>query len=62
MNQNTASQVNGTNYVPAYAKAQDTLDLREFWKTLVRRKKLVLVTAGATILHALLLTLLSSPV
>lgn len=62
MNQNTASQVNGTNYVPAYAKAQDTLDLREFWKTLVRRKKLVLGITGATILLALLLTLLSSPV
>ncbi|MFZ1386368.1 MAG: polysaccharide biosynthesis tyrosine autokinase [Thiolinea sp.] len=62
MNQNTASQVNGTNYVPAYAKAQDTLDLREFWKTLVRQKKLVLGIIGATLLLALLLTLFSSPV
>ncbi|WP_298612605.1 polysaccharide biosynthesis tyrosine autokinase [uncultured Thiothrix sp.] len=62
MNQNTASQVNGTSYVPAYAKAQDTLDLREFWKTLVRQKKLVLGIVGATLLLALLLTFLSSPV
>lgn len=62
MNQNTASQVNRSNYIPAYAKAQDTLDLREFWKTLVRRKKSVLGVTGATTLLALLLTLLSSPV
>jgi capsular exopolysaccharide synthesis family protein len=62
MNQNTASQVNGSTYVPAYAKAQDTLDLREFWKTLARQKKLVLGITGATLLLALLLTLLSSPV
>lgn len=62
MNQNTASQVNGTSHVPAYAKAQDTLDLREFWKTLVRQKKLVLGIVGATLLLALLLTFLSSPV
>lgn len=62
MNQNTASQVNGTSYVPAYAKAQDTLDLREFWKTLVRQKKLVLGIVGASLLLTLLLTFLSSPV
>lgn len=62
MNQNTASQVNGTSYVPAYAKAQDTLDLREFWKTLVRQKKLVLGLVGASLLLTLLLTFLSSPV
>lgn len=62
MNQNTASPVNGTTYVPAYAKAQDTLDLREFWKTLVRRKKLVLGIVLMTLLLALLLTFLSSPV
>ena len=61
MNQNTASQVNGT-YVPAYANAQDTLDLREFWKTLVRQKKLVLGITAGIILLALLLTVLSSPV
>lgn len=61
MNQNTASQVNGA-YVPAYAKAQDTLDLREFWKTLVRQKKLVLGITAGIILLALLLTVLSSPV
>ncbi|MFI0399763.1 MAG: GumC family protein [Thiolinea sp.] len=61
MNQNTASQVNGA-YVPAYAKAQDTLDLREFWKTLVRQKKLVLGITAGIILLALLLTILSSPV
>lgn len=62
MNQNTASQVNGTSYVPTYAKAQDTLDLREFWKTLVRQKKLVLGIVGASLLLTLLLTFLSSPV
>lgn len=61
MNQNTASQVNGA-YVPAYAKAQDTLDLREFWKTLVRQKKLVLGIMAGIILLAFLLTMLSSPV
>lgn len=62
MNQNTTSQLNGNSYTPAYAKEQETLDLREFWKTLVRQKKLVLSMIGATILLALLLTLLSSPV
>ena len=61
MNQNTASQVNGA-YVPAYANAQDTLDLREFWKTLVRQKKLVLGITIGIILLAFLLTMLSSPV
>ncbi|HPY40992.1 MAG TPA: Wzz/FepE/Etk N-terminal domain-containing protein, partial [Thiolinea sp.] len=62
MNQNSASQVNGSSYVPAYAKAQDTLDLREFWKTLVRQKKLVLGIIGGILLLTFLLTLLSSPV
>ena len=43
-------------------KTQDNLDLREFWKTLMRRKGLVLGILLTTILLALLFTLLSTPV
>lgn len=39
------------------AKHQDTLDLREFWKTLVRHKRMILVMSGATLALALLFTL-----
>ncbi|WP_020560278.1 polysaccharide biosynthesis tyrosine autokinase [Thiofilum flexile] len=43
-------------------KTQDNLDLREFWKTLMRRKGLVLGILLTTILLTLLFTFLSTPV
>jgi len=38
-------------------KHQDTLDLREFWKTLVRHKRMIFIMSGATLALALLFTL-----
>jgi len=51
-----------SNYTPEYAKAQDSLDLREFWKVLTRRKKSILTIVGVCLLLALLLSLITSPV
>ncbi len=58
--QTSESSVKG--YLPKYAKAQDNLDLREFWRILTRRKKTILSILGLSLLLALLLSLLSSPV
>lgn len=43
-------------------RQRDTLDLREFWKTLVRQKRLIAITMGITLLLALLFTLVSKNV
>lgn len=43
-------------------KVQDSLDLREFWKTLVRRKKLLASLIGGTIALTIILTFMSQPV
>lgn len=46
---------------PEFAKVQDSLDLRGFWKTLVRQKKTILTIIGIVLLLTLVFTLLSSP-
>lgn len=43
-------------------KVQDSLDLREFWKTLVRRKKLLASLIGGTVALTIILTFMSQPV
>ncbi|HRJ54349.1 MAG TPA: polysaccharide biosynthesis tyrosine autokinase [Candidatus Thiothrix moscowensis] len=43
-------------------KPRDTLDLRDFWKTLVRQQRLIALIAGVTVLLTLLYTLLSANV
>lgn len=56
-------QANGsTSQRSELLKTHDNLDLREFWKTLVRRKGLVLGILLTTILLTLLFTWLSTPV
>ncbi len=56
-------QANGsTSQRSELLKTHDNLDLREFWKTLVRRKGLVLGILLTTILLSLLFTFLSTPV
>ncbi|MBK8453330.1 MAG: polysaccharide biosynthesis tyrosine autokinase [Thiofilum sp.] len=56
-------QANGsTSQRSELLKTQDNLDLREFWKTLMRRKGLVLGILLTTILLTLLFTFLSTPV
>jgi capsular exopolysaccharide synthesis family protein len=41
---------------------QDTLDLREFWNTLVRHKRMIMLVGGTTLLLALAFTLASNKV
>jgi capsular exopolysaccharide synthesis family protein len=48
-------------HTPEFAKAQDNLDLRGFWKTLVRQKGTILTILGIVLLLTLVFTLLSSP-
>lgn len=48
-------------HTPEFAKAQDSLDLRGFWKTLVRQKGTILAILGIILLMTLVFTLLSSP-
>lgn len=43
-------------------KAQDNLDLREFGRTLTRRRRMILLVTAVTILLTLLITLFSKPV
>lgn len=43
-------------------RTQDTLDLREFWKTLVRHQRMILFVTGATLLLTLAFTLASKNV
>lgn len=45
-----------------YLKKPDTLDLREFGRTLLRRRRMIMLITAMTILLALLITLLSQPV
>ena len=54
---NNTSHNRGNHPQRLEAKPQDTLDLREFWKTLVRHKRMILVMSGATLALALLFTL-----
>lgn len=51
-----------TSYIPELTKPHDSLDLREFGRTLVRRKPMILLITGLVILLTLLFTLLSKPV
>ncbi len=62
MNQPNSGAMPGKNFIPEYARAQENLDLREFWKTLKRQKKTVFGIIAATLLLTLVFTLLSSPV
>lgn len=43
-------------------RTRETLDLREFWKTLVRQKRMIALIIGITLLLTLLFTLLSKNV
>lgn len=43
-------------------RTRDSLDLREFWKTLVRQKRMIAIIVGTTLLLTLLFTLLSKNV
>jgi capsular exopolysaccharide synthesis family protein len=49
-------------YAPDLLKAADTLDLREFGRTLFRRRRMIFLVTGIIILLALLITLFSKPV
>jgi len=44
-----------------FLKSQDTLDLRDFWKTLVRHKRMVTLVAGTAITLTLIVTFVSKP-
>lgn len=44
------------------SRVQDTLDLREFWNTLIQHKRMILAIGGATIAITLLFTLASKNV
>lgn len=48
-------------HIPEFAKAQDSLDLRGFWKTLSRQKGTILSIIGIVLLLTLVFTLFSSP-
>ncbi|MGB0848608.1 MAG: GumC family protein [Thiolinea sp.] len=47
--------------MPDFAKTQESLDLRGFWKTLVRQKKTIFSIMAVVLLLTLVFTLLSSP-
>ncbi|UOG90668.1 MAG: polysaccharide biosynthesis tyrosine autokinase [Candidatus Thiothrix sulfatifontis] len=47
---------------PDFLKKPDTLDLREFGRTLRRRRRMIILITAITLLLALLITLLSKPV
>jgi capsular exopolysaccharide synthesis family protein len=47
---------------PDFLKKPDTLDLREFGRTLLRRRRMIILITAIIILLALLITLLSKPV
>ncbi len=47
--------------MPEFAKTQESLDLRGFWKTLVRQKKTIFSIIAVVLLLTLVFTLLSSP-
>lgn len=55
-------QTNGSTQTHELLRTQDNLDLKEFWRTLVRRKRLVLGILGVVVLITLLFTFLSKPV
>ncbi|OQX16639.1 MAG: hypothetical protein BWK73_03455 [Thiothrix lacustris] len=52
----------GSTPNPDFLKKPDTLDLREFGRTLLRRRRMIMLITAITILLALLITLLSKPV
>ncbi|MBU0653755.1 MAG: polysaccharide biosynthesis tyrosine autokinase [Gammaproteobacteria bacterium] len=52
----------GNQFPRSDTRQRDTLDLREFWKTLVRQKRLIAITVGVTLLLTLLFTLVSKNV
>ncbi|WGZ92636.1 MAG: polysaccharide biosynthesis tyrosine autokinase [Candidatus Thiothrix putei] len=51
-----------STYAPDLLKKPDTLDLREFGRTLLRRRRMIMLITALTLLLALLITLLSKPV
>lgn len=59
----TSHQARSNNtYAPDLLKSPDTLDLREFGRTLLRRRRMIMLVTGIVILLALLITLFSKPV
>lgn len=62
-NEQYNNQTNQTHraYAPDVFKKSDTLNLREFGRTLVRRKRMILLIIAITLLLALLFTLFSKP-
>lgn len=61
-NDNRTSTNQTMHAYQSVSKAQDNLDLREFWRTLVHQKRMILSILGAVILLTLLYTFLSDPV
>lgn len=51
-----------SNMAPDLLKTPDHLDLREFGRTLVRRRRMILLVTGVVLLLSLLVTLFSKPV
>ncbi len=47
--------------MPEFAKTQESLDLRGFWKTLVRQRKTIFAIIAVVLVLTLIFTLLSSP-
>lgn len=59
---NSPMQTNGSTQNRELLKTHDNLDLKEFWRTLVRRKRLVLGIITVIVLLTVLFTFLSTPV
>ncbi len=61
LNQTAPGNLQNRPHIPEFAKAQDSLDLRGFWKTLSRQKGTILSIIGIVLLLTLVFTLFSSP-
>lgn len=59
---NTNQARSSNRYDPHFLKAPDTLDLREFGRTLTRRRRMIMLITAVIILLTLLITLFSKPV
>nr|CAA6800860.1 MAG: Capsular exopolysaccharide family [uncultured Thiotrichaceae bacterium] len=61
LNQTIPGTLQDRPHIPEFAKTQDSLDLRGFWKTLSRQKGTILSIIGIVLLLTLVFTLFSSP-
>lgn len=61
LNHTAQDNLQNRHNMPEFAKAQDSLDLRGFWKTLSRQKGTILSIVGIVLLLTLVFTLFSSP-